>query len=201
MKLLRIVPDSLGIQFSREVSKRVPIDLRLDIVPAAGYVVVGDPMIAPVQVLLKGSSVILDSLIAFPTKILRAHNVRESFTKNLELSDTLKDEITSRSVATISVRIGIEAVAERTFRDVPISVEAVPADREVRMNPGFIGIMLRGGVDQLAKLDPQTIRAKVIYDMLRFDSVSTVKPIIEAPKGIQVLSTNPPELKFIVRKK
>ncbi len=201
VKLVKIMPDSLGVQFSREMTKRIPVDLRLDITPANGYAIVGDPLIAPVQITVKGSSVLLDSLRAFPTKILKAHNVRESFTKTLELSDTLKDEITSRSVTTITVHIGIQAIAERTFKDIPISVEALPLNRDLLLNPGSLSVTLRGGVDQLAKLDPMTVHAKVIYDALRFDSLSGIKPVIEAPKGIEVLSTEPAELKFVVRKK
>ncbi len=201
VKLIKMVPDSLGIQFSREMTKKMPVDLRLDVTPAAGYIIVGDPLIAPAQLTLKGSSVLLDSLRSFPTKILKAHNIRETFTKTLELSDTLKDEITSLSVSAINVRITVEAIAERVFKEIPISVEALPPDRDLLLNPGSISVTLRGGVDQLAKLDPMTVRAKVIYDAMRFDLLSGVKPIVEAPKGIEVLSIDPPEVKFVVRKK
>lgn len=201
VKLVKIVPDSLGVQFSREITKRIPVDLRLDVTPASGYTIVGDPLIAPVQVTVNGSSILLDSLRSFPTKILKAHNVRETFTKTLELSDTLKDAITSVSVSAITVRIGIEAIAERTFRDIPISVEALPPDRDLLLNPGSVSVTLRGGVDQLAKLDPMTVHAKVIYDALRFDSLSVIRPVVEAQKGIEVLSTEPLEVKFVVRKK
>ncbi|MFI5264534.1 MAG: CdaR family protein [Candidatus Kapaibacterium sp.] len=201
VKLIKMVPDSLGIQFSREMTKRLPIDLRLDVTPAAGYAIVGDPLIAPVQVLIKGSSILLDSLRAFPTKVLKAHNIRETFTKTLDISDTLKDEITSLSTTTITVRIAVEAIAERVFKEIPISVEAVPPDRDLLLNPGSISVTLRGGVDQLAKLDPMTLHASVIYDATRFDSLSVIKPLVEAPKGIEVLSTEPGEVKFVVRKK
>ncbi len=121
--------------------------------------------------------------------------------RTLELSDTLKDEITSRSVNTITIRITVEAIAERVFKEIPIFIEALPPERDLILNPGSISVTLRGGVDQLAKLDPMTVRAKIIYDAMRFDSLSVVKPIVEAPKGIEVLSTEPSELKFVVRKK
>ncbi|MEP7234202.1 MAG: hypothetical protein ABI778_02790 [Ignavibacteriota bacterium] len=201
VKLIKMAPDSLGIQFSREMTKRVPIDLRLDVVPAAGYMVIGDPLIAPIQVTLKGSSLLLDSMRTFPTKILAAHGVRETFTSSLALSDTLKDEITLRSVNAITVRITVEAIAERSFKEIPLLVEALPEDRELLLNPGRITVTLRGGVDQLAKLDPLSLHAKVVYDALKFDSLLTVKPAIETPKGIEVLSTDPPEIKFVLRKK
>ena len=135
VKLIKIVPDSLGIQFSREMTKKVPIDLRLDVTPASGYTIVGDPLIAPVQVTVNGSSVLLDSLRSFPTKILKAHNVRETFTKTLELSDTLKDEITSRSVNAINIRITVEAIAERVFKEIPISIEALSPGRDLILTP------------------------------------------------------------------
>src|SRR5205814_1470716 len=104
VKLTKIVPDSLGVQFSRELSKQVPVDLRLDVMPANGYTIVGDPLIAPVMITIKGSNVLLDSLRAFPTAVLHEHNVRETFTKTLSLSDTLKDEITSISASSIYVK-------------------------------------------------------------------------------------------------
>jgi YbbR domain-containing protein len=201
IKLIKIVPDSLGIQFSREMTKNVPVDLRLDVTPASGYMIVGDPLIAPVHVIVKGSSILLDSLRAFPTKVLKVHNVRETFTKTLDLSDTLKDEITSLSASAINVRITVEAIAERVFKEIPISIEALPPDRDLLLNPGSISVTLRGGVDQLAKLDPMTVHARVIYDATRFDSLSVIKTVVEAPKGIEVLSTEPAEVKFVVRKK
>jgi hypothetical protein len=200
VKLLKIVPDSLGVQFSREIAKRVPLDLRLDVTPATGYTIVGDPMIAPVQVTVKGSSIMLDSLRFFPTKVLHEHNARETFTRTLALSDTLKDEVTSLSVNAVTIKITVEAVAEQLFKDIPVAIEAVPADRDLLLNPPSISVLLRGGVNQLAKLDPATIHAKVIYDAMIFDSVSTIKPIVEVPKGIEILSTEPAELKFVVRR-
>ncbi|MDP4219392.1 MAG: CdaR family protein [Bacteroidota bacterium] len=201
VKLIKIVPDSLGIKFSREMTKRIPIELRLDVTPASGYTIVGDPLIAPVFVNVKGSSIILDSLRSFPTKVLKAHNMRETFTRTLEISDTLKDEITSVSANAITVRIGIEAIAERTFKDIPLAVEALSFDRDLLLDPGSVSVILRGGVDQLAKLDPLAIHAKVVYDATRFDSLSAVKPVIDAPKGIEILSIDPPEVKFVVRRK
>ena len=51
------------------------------------------------------------------------------------------------------------------------------------------------------ELDPMTLHVKVIYDATRFDSLSVIKPVVEAPKGIEVLSTEPVEVKFVVRKK
>jgi YbbR domain-containing protein len=199
--LLKIEPDSLGVAISQEMTKRLPIDVRLDIQPAIGYTVVDEPLLAPVYVTVKGSNHILDSLRFFPTKVLHLKNVRESFTHQIELSDTLHEAITSRSANMISVRIEVQAVAEKEFKDIPIAVEALPPDREMMLIPGSLSLVLRGGVDALAKLDPGKIRASIMYDGSKLDSTDAVKPVIQLPKGIEFLSSEPSEVKFVIRKK
>ncbi len=199
--LLKIEPDSLGVALSQEITKRVPVDIRLDIQPSQGYTIVGEPLISPTYITLKGSNHILDSLRFFPTKILHVKNVRESFTKVIELSDTLHEAITSRSANTVTVRIEVQAVAEKEFKDVPISIEALPPDREMLLIPGSLTVILRGGVNELAKLDPSKVKASILYDGSKLDSAETVKPDWQLPKGIEFLSSEPNEVKFVIRKK
>ncbi|HET9135549.1 MAG TPA: CdaR family protein [Candidatus Kapabacteria bacterium] len=201
VKLVKIEPDSLAIQFSREIARKIPIELRTDIQPASGFVVIGEPQITPSSVTIHGSNTIIDSIMAYPTKWLRSRGAHESFTQTIELSDTLADILTSRSVKTVSVRVTIEAVAERTFTDIPVTIEALPSDRELLLDPASLTVVLRGGVDQLAKLKPELLKATITYDAMKFDSISRVAPVIEAPKGIEVLQLVPPEIRFVVRKK
>ncbi|MBS1903605.1 MAG: YbbR-like domain-containing protein [Bacteroidetes bacterium] len=201
VKLLKIEPDSLVVTFSREIARRVPVELRTDVEPAAGYVVVGDPVVTPAFVTVKGSNAIVDSLRGYPTKLLHAHGVRESFNQTIELSDTIRDLLTSRSTNSVNVRVTVEAIAERTFSDVPVSVEALPADRELFLDPPAISVVVRGGVDQLAKLSPLLIKARVVYDATKFDSLQTITPVFETPRGIEVLQSLPPDVRFVLRKK
>jgi YbbR domain-containing protein len=201
VQLLKIVPDSLELVFSREITKRVPIDLRLDVECASGFTLVGDPLMAPIYVTVKGSNTILDSLRFFPTKALKLRGLREGVTKQVELSDTLTDAITSKSVGLVTIKLGVEALGEREFKDIPVTVEALPPDREMLLIPSSVSVMLRGGVDELSKLDPQKIHASVIYDMATFDTLTSVKPTVELPKGMEFLSSEPVQVKFVIRKR
>lgn len=201
VKVLKIQPDSIRLVFGREVSKRLPISPRLDAQPADGFTVVGEPLIAPGYITVRGSSAVLDSLRFFPTKALRLRNLREAVTKQVELSDTLREAITDRSVASITIKLDVQAIAEKVFPDVPVTVDAVPPDRDVLLTPPSVTVTLRGGVDQLAKLEPAKLKARVAYDMLRFDTATTVKPEFILPKGLEFLTADPPDLKFIVRKR
>ncbi len=201
VKLIKMEPDSLGVQFSRESIRRVAIEIRTDIQPASGYVIVGDPAITPSTVTLHGSNILIDSIRSFPTKLLRSRGAHESFTQTLELSDTLAEVLTSRSINSVSVHVTIEAVAERLFNDIPVTVEAMPGDRELFLDPAMVSVVVRGGVDQLAKLSRDAIKAKIVYDAIKFDSISTLAPQIDAPTGIEVLQSQPTQVRFVIRKK
>ncbi|HYM19419.1 MAG TPA: CdaR family protein [Candidatus Kapabacteria bacterium] len=201
VKLVKMEPDSLMVQLSRETSRRVPVELRMDVIPSSGYMMIGDPVITPALITIHGSNSVTDSVMSFPTKLLRSHGAHESFTQTIELSDTLGDLLTSRSVNTVAVHVVIEAIAEQTFKDIPVTVEALPADRELFLDPSTVTLTLRGGVDELAKLTPQMIKAKVTYDAMKFDSLQSVVPQIEVPKGFDVLQSQPVGLRFVVRKK
>jgi YbbR domain-containing protein len=200
VKVLKIQPDSVKLMFGREVTKRLPISPRLDVQTADGFTLVGEPLIAPGYITVNGSSAVLDSLRFFPTKTLRLRNLREAVTKQLELSDTLREAITDRSINIITIKLDVQAVAEKVFTEVPVTVEAVPPGRDVMLMPATVTVTLRGGVDQLSHLESSEIRARVSYNMLRFDTASTVIPEFHLPKGLEFLTSDPPELKFIVRK-
>jgi YbbR domain-containing protein len=201
VKLLKIEPDSIELLFAREVTKRVPVVIRLDAEASSGYTIVGDPMIQPSYVTIEGSNIMLDSLAYFPTKPLRLRNLRESVTMQVELADTLHDVITSRSVSAVRVSINVQATGEREMKDIPLNVDAVPPDRELLLIPSTITLSLRGGVDLLAHLDPKDIRAGVVYDVAAFDTLQSIVPTVTVPKGVEVLTIEPNTVKFIVRKR
>lgn len=201
VKLVKIEPDSLMLTLDREIIRKVPIQLRSEISPAAGFVVVGDPIITPAFVTIKGSNAIIDSLRSYPTKLLHESGARETFTRTVELSDTLRDILTSRSSNTITIKIVVQAVAERTIAEIPVSVDALPADRELFLDPPAVSVVIRGGVDQLAKLTSMDIKARIVYDATRFDSLQTITPIFDVPRGIEVLQSQPHDVRFVLRKR
>ena len=173
----------------------------MEVVPASGYAVIGKPVVAPSTILVEGSKDILDSLSSYPTKPLHVAQAREDIDKEVELLDTLSNEIKVLQPQAIRVKVNVEALAERVFPNVPIEVEAVPPGQEVLFIPGDISVTLRGGVDQLSNLSPSLLRAHVVYDAMEFDTAQRVKPIIDYPAGTTFLLSSPERVRFVVRKK
>jgi YbbR domain-containing protein len=201
VRLLRVEPDTLHVVFGRKVRKQVPITPVVDIRAGPGYALVGTPIVAPAYVILEGSQEVLDSIQSFPTKPLVRSNLRESITEAVELSDTLSNLLQVVSTPQVTIRQSVQAIGERTFAAIPIVVEAKPTDKEVLLVPGFLSIVLRGGVEDLARLKPEDIRAYVMFDPVLFDTAEYVRPSVSAPQGIEFLSSEPDRVRFVIRRK
>lgn len=201
VQLVKVEPDSLEMHFSQPFQKRVPIESRLHLVPSSGYMIVGKPMVTPATVLLQGSHEVLDRIESYPTQTVELRNVNEPVTQMITLSDTLQNVLDVLSNEKIQVKYMVEAIGEKIYQSIPVEVDAVPPEKQMLIFPSTISVALRGGVNELAKLKLSQIHARVTYDAVKFDTTETVKPVIEVPQGIQYLSQEPTQLRFVLRKR
>jgi YbbR domain-containing protein len=201
VQLVQIEPDTLEVSFGRVIRKQVPVKPNVIISPGMGYALVGQPAVNPQFVTLEGSQEVLDSIRFFPTKSIVRRNAKESVTESIELLDTLANVVRLVSGPRVTVRQSVQAIGERTFSYVPVVPEATPVDKEVLFVPSFISVTLRGGVEDLARLKSEDVRAYVMYEPMLFDSAETVKPTVTSPQGISFLSSDPPAVGFVVRRR
>lgn len=201
LRVLKVEPDSLDLRFAKAVQKVIPIASRLDVEPAKGYTIVGEPTITPRAVLVMGAASILDSLSSFPTHATILRGAREDVDRTLPLSDSLENFISIPNSPTVAVHVDVEAVGERRIVRIPVAIEALPPQYELILIPSSIAVTVRGGVDELAKLTPQSIHASIIYNPIVLDTASEIVPGIEVPNGMTYLFSDPAGLRFIIRKK
>ena len=201
LRVLKVEPDSLQLNFRKMGERRVLVVPDLDIQPGRGYVIVGIPTVSPVAVTVVGASNVLDSLKSFPTKPIVVHNAKEDVDRTIDLSDSLDNFVSLPNSPKITVHVDIQAIGERTMNGMPITVDALPPQYEMILIPNTIATTVRGGVDALAKLNASSVHAHVTFDPVIFDTAQTVTPKIDVPSGITLLSEDPPGVRFIIRRK
>ena len=199
--VIKVDPDSLQISFAKRVEKRVPIVAVTDITPAPGYVLVGKPIASPATVTISGAQNIVDSIQSFPTQLVVAHGVKQDVERSTKLSDSLDNYLTLPKESPVSIKADIQAIGERTVLGIVVGVDALPPSFDVLLIPSSVAVTLRGGVDKLAALKATELRVHVPYDPLVFDTARTLTPTVELPDGVQLLSVDPPRLKYILRRK
>jgi YbbR domain-containing protein len=201
LRILKVEPDSLELQFGKAMEKRVTVEPRLDVQPARGYIIVGEPVVTPRSVSVVGAGSVLDSLTAIPTQSLSVRDAREDVDRVLPLTDSLDNVIAIPSAPKISVHVSVQAIGERKIAGVPVIIEALPPQFDLVLLPGTITVTVRGGVEELAKLAPTAIQARVMYNPMILDSAQAITPHVDVPKGLTYLASDPPNLRFIVRRK
>jgi len=199
--VMKVDPDSLLLDFGKAVEKRVPIVPELDIEPARGYMIVNPPDLSPREITIVGAASVLDSLRSMPTQRISVRNAREDVERVVPLTDSLANFVSVPNPPKIDVRVDVEALGERKIANIPIVVEALPPQFELVLIPGSIAVTVRGGVDQLAKLVPSVVHAHVMYNPITFDTASAIVPEVEVPREMTFLMSDPPSVRFILRKK
>jgi len=201
LRVLKVEPDSLDLQFGKAVRKVISIEPRLEVEPVRGYTIVGSPSVTPRAVLVFGAASILDSLSSLPTQPATVRSAREDVDRSLPLSDSLDNFITIPNAPVVAVHVSIEAVGERNITRIPVAIEALPPQFELVLIPSTVSVTIRGGVDQLAKLTSDSIHASVMYSPVVLDTASEIVPEIEVPKGMTYLFSDPASFRYIIRKK
>jgi hypothetical protein len=201
LRVLKVEPDSLELQFGKALEKRINIEPRLDVQPARGYTIVGEPVATPRSISVIGTANVLDSLVAIATTSDTVLGAKEDVDQILLLTDSLDNFIDIPNTQKISVHVSVQAIGERRISGVPVTIDALPPQFELLLIPGTIAVTLRGGVEELAKLQPSAIHARVMYNPMALDTARAVTPQIEVPKGLTYLSSDPPSMKFILRRK
>jgi len=81
----------------------------------------------------------------------------------------------------------------------PVTVVAAPPNKEVIFIPPRLDIIARGGIDQLAKITPESFQATIDYRALVEDSANAIYPALQGPAGVKVVSRKPERFQFIIR--
>ena len=201
LHVLKVEPDSLDLQFGKTIEKRIAIAPRLEVIPARGYTIVGEPTATPQTIMAVGTANVLDSLAEIPTQTILVTNAHEDVDRAIPLSDSLDNFIAIPNAQNISVHVSVQAIGERKISGVPIEIDALPPQLDLTLFPGAVTVTVRGGVEELATLTPASLHARVVYNPMLLDTAQSLSPNIEVPKGLTYLSTDPPALRFIIRRK
>ncbi len=201
LRILKVEPDSIELHFGKAIGKKLAVMPRLEVQPARGYTVVGEPEVTPNAISVVGAAFILDSMVTIPTQSLQVTGAREDVDRVLPIADSLNNLISFPNEPKITVHVSVQAIGERKITGVPLDVESLPQQYELLLIPSRVAVTVRGGVEELAKLPPSAIHAHIVYNPMLFDTAQSISPHVELPKGLTYLSCDPPVLKFILQKR
>jgi YbbR domain-containing protein len=198
--VVTFTPDTIIITLDTLISKRVPISAaNIEVIPRNGFIEVGEPEIVPDSVTLTGAKSVLSKIDLWRTKPKRFRNVINEIHTKLQLSDTLS-EIVQLSEREASVKITIEQLTENTYKDLPIHVINNKDSAKVLLLPPTIDVTVRGGINTISDLTPDSFKVTVDYNNLVNSNSSHVHPNVQFPMTVQLIAIDPDSVEFVIRK-
>jgi hypothetical protein len=196
-----VSPSTISLSLEPEVSRRVPIQLVLDLDPAQDHDFLGTPQLDPDSVTVSGARSLVHLLGAFPTRPLRADGVRESFTARVALSDTLRGLVRT-NIASTEASVQVARFTEGS-RDVDVRVQGGPADAlPVVLLPSRVRATFRVPIDQYDRaLRTPDFFAFVPYSSVLADTTGSLMPVVQPPEGLAVrdIRLEPRRVRYWVR--
>ena len=137
-----VQPQVIELALDTETNRRLPIRLRQRIETEVGYDLLRPPRLIPDSVTVTGAQSLLGTLDTWPTEVLVAEGVEDSFTRIVALADTFGGLLRPSATAT-RVRVEVGEFTEGR-RSLPVEVVNLPVDvLGVRFDPPRVQAVFR----------------------------------------------------------
>lgn len=177
INVTRVQPAYITVNMEQRVSKKVPIDLQMDVAFGRQFGFLGQPKITPDSVLVTGAQSIISGITSWPTKVYRRENVREPISTMLELESP--PEVLSINLQEVNFSVEVTEFTEGELR-IPLRIRGIPRGREVIFNPNTITVRYDVPIEQyMSTQNSVPYAAFVDYSDILRDNSGIISPSVE----------------------
>jgi hypothetical protein len=200
LELIHIVePESVWVSVEAMASKELNVKVQANIVPALGYMLVGDIAVEPTQVMVHGPGSLLKEMTSITVPLIELQDVDADVSLSLPLSLEPK-QLFSLDTGMVTVSADVQSIGSVEFHNIAIRLENVPRGVEVSVIPQLIGIVVEGGLDRLLELNPEDFTVSFDYRANWNPDEQLYAPEAVLPMGVQRVSRFIPDKIEIVQK-
>ncbi len=195
-----VKPETLVLALADYKEKRVPLVPQVILSYREGYGQVGPLHIFPDSVLVGGAANLIETISRWQTVYRKYDNQHNPVNEELGVEEPT-DFSLNVVPSTVHLQVDVQPFAEKTFSGIPLTATLLPPNREVIFIPPKIDLIVRGGIDQLARLSASDFQASIAYEALVQDTTGIITPLVSAPSEVSVIRRTPERFQFIIRKK
>jgi len=200
LELLHIVqPESVWVSLEPLGEKELNINVQANIEPALGYMLVGDIVVEPTKVRVKGPVSLLEGLtsITVPPYSVAGVNVDVAVSLPISLQPA---QLFMLDTNAVELSADIQSIGSVEFQNIPIQLTNVPRNVEVSVIPQTIGLIAEGGLDRLLELRPEDFIVSFDFQANWSPNELLYTPEAVLPMGVKRVSSFIPAKIEIVQK-
>ncbi len=200
VNVINISPGYIDVSFDNIITKLVKVKNNTTVQTREGFTVIGGAVLKPDSVKLTGAGSLLAKIKFLQTEFIVFKDINTNISRDVRIIDSLGNQIKVEPVE-INVSYKVELSAEKTFEDIDVNVFGIPADKEVLIIPPKISITLRGGVEELSKLNSKDLNIGINYSQIESDDKGEIEPTIEISDLFTLIKAQPQRFQYIIKNK
>ena len=197
VQAIDVVPNSFNLKTGKIGEYAVVVEPDITIIPSDGYTVVGDIVVRPNLINIKGNDRKIRGFTKWKTERLEFEEVSDDINVNVSLSDTLSN-IIELSTGEVNISADIQKLTEIRVKDVRLKFNGAALPDEHKITPLFFDVTIRAGIDEIENFNSEEIELYVNTIDVVNDSTGIIRPILTLPKRVKSLGIYPPYLKHTI---
>ncbi len=193
-----ISPQDLKIKLDNLVEKKVEVQPRITILPAEGFVQVGELHYSPKEVTISGPQ----KCVADLKEVYTSQKVMDKAEKTVsDQADLLPPPGYNLHLSSqrINFSAEVQKSADREISNIPVQLTRLPKYREVLLEPGRITVIVSGAENPVNRISPDKIRAVIDGSTVKRREKIKLPVQVELPSGVMLKKTTPDSVEVSVK--
>lgn len=190
-------PDSIQIKIEQLKINKVPITNNVTLKPLAGYTLVGEVLVEPEEVGVRGPKSVIDTISTIQTNQLTLDELKHPVDITIDLIEPTNEYMVLLEKKVL-LKADIQKLMEKTIMDVPVTVRYLPQNVNAIVIPSKLSLVIQGGVDVVFPITVKDIKAYIEYQSIKQDNSIDRPVIIEPIEGIRFRDIKPERFKVAV---
>jgi len=161
IEVVQVTPSTIALALENSLTRQVPVAPSVEGMPAAGYVVVGKPVVTPDKVDVVGPETAVKRAGEAVTETISVAGLHDSLSEDVTvglLDPSLR--LAGRRTVHVSLKIA-PGPMERTIRGLPVRLRNLGPRLSAQAVPAIVDIGVRGSRDVIARVGAEDLDAYV----------------------------------------
>jgi len=166
VEVVQVTPSTIALALENSMTRQVPVAPSVEGMPAAGYVVVGKPVVTPDHVEIVGPETAVKRAVEAVTETISVAGLQDSLREDVTVG-LLDPSLRLKTQRTVNVTVKIApGPMERIIRGLPVRLRNLGARLSAQAVPAVVDVGVRGSRDIINRIDPENVAAYVDVDGL-----------------------------------
>lgn len=199
IKVVRIKPDTVFINYNKKISKTVPVKVNVNIEFAEQYQQSDSIQIEPKFVDVLGTDEVLSKISFVETAIYNLKNQEKSILMDLKLVKSAAMKQVEFSQNTVKMKVNVTKFTEAVV-ELPVEVENLPNGLNLKTFPDKIIVKYQVAFDDYGKISPSDFKIAVDYSKIEQGSNKLKVQIVKSPPNVRSVKLSNERVEYIIRK-